>query len=133
VARRLLRSYLYLGALLAIAMWASFTFPVLLSSARFSERMIGILAVQPAAIVSALVRLVAWGPSLLIWAFAPEQYSFGMWLAPGLYAGPGSRRRLDSTGFRSVRAKREDENTVKDIASISRTSMALMRAQQELR
>ena len=85
-AQVLLKGHLLIGAALSLVMWSSFTLPVLFSatSSSFTERMIGVLAVQPAALISALVRLAFWGPSLVQWAFAPAQYTFGMWLVPGI-------------------------------------------------
>lgn len=86
--RRLLRWYAIFGAGFALPVWCSFTLPVLFTDApvTMAERLIGALAVQPAALVSALVRFVFWAPSLVLWAFAPADYTFGLWLLPGYFA-----------------------------------------------
>jgi hypothetical protein len=86
----LLKGYLFIGAALSLVMWSSFTLPVLFSMApsSFGEHTIALLAVQPAAVLSAVMRLALWGPSLVLWVLAPTEYAFGMWLAPGFYAGP---------------------------------------------
>ena len=52
----------------------------------FIQLTIAIGATQPYAVFSSLVRSLSWGPSLLVWASDDTlNYSFGKWLAPGLY------------------------------------------------
>lgn len=88
ILRRALRWYGLIGTVFALLVWGSFTLPVLFTDApvTIAERFIGVLAVQPAGLVSALVRFLFWAPSLVLWATAPENYSFGLWLLPGYYA-----------------------------------------------
>ena len=57
--------------------------------ASFWERQAMLLQVQPFAVMGAGVRAVLWAPSLVTWWYAnPPGYSFGQWLAPGLYIEP---------------------------------------------
>jgi hypothetical protein len=74
------------GAVFANVMWVSYLWPVVARDLTFLQQVVGITVVQPIALMSAAIRFVLWGPSLALWMVAPQDYSFGKWLAPGLYA-----------------------------------------------
>ena len=73
-------SYFAIGVCFAQILWVSFMIPHLWPPSWTA------FAVQPVAVMSAGVRLVLWGPSLVAWYADSNGYPFGMWLAPGLYA-----------------------------------------------
>jgi hypothetical protein len=92
LAKRLLLAYLRIGALLAVIAWGSFAWPLLFEAgAPLGQRLGTLLLVQPAALLSAAIRLPLWAPSLVAWGLSPVPHPFSLWLAPGLAMGPASR------------------------------------------
>lgn len=92
LAKRLLVIYLKIGTVLAVVVWGSFAWPLLVeASAPLGQRLSALLLLQPAALLSAALRLVLWAPSLVAWLVVPGAYPFSLWLAPGLAVGPASR------------------------------------------
>ena len=92
LAKRLVRIYLRIGAMFAAIVWGSFAYTLLfVATAPLADRLSALLVVQPAALLSALLRLLFWLPSAVMWLLAPEPYTLLMWLAPGLFIGPASR------------------------------------------
>lgn len=77
--RKIVTVYFSIGAVLASVMYASYVLP-------FGLSLSGMLVVQPIAIFSSAVRFVTWGPSIATWIATPSSYSFGKWIAPGLWA-----------------------------------------------
>jgi hypothetical protein len=80
------RTYIAIGVILGLIMWGSYAWSVGLSVS-------GQLAIQPVALFASSLRVIAWGPELAIWATSPNTYTFGNWLAPGLYAAPSDKRK----------------------------------------
>jgi hypothetical protein len=92
LAKRLARVYLRIGAILAALVWSSFAYALLFAAtAPLGDRLWGLLLVQPAALMSAVLRLLFWLPSAMMWTTAPDLYTLVIWLAPGLYLGPASQ------------------------------------------
>ena len=92
LAKQLAWIYLRIGAAFAAIAWGSFAFTLLfVATAPLADRLSALIAVQPAAVLTALLRLLFWLPSAVMWLMAPEQYTLLMWVAPGLYVGPASR------------------------------------------
>ena len=92
LAKRLVRIYLRIGAIFAAIVWGSFAYTLLfVATAPLGDRLAALLTVQPAALLSALLRLLFWLPSAVMWMTAPEQYALLMWLATGLSIGRASR------------------------------------------
>lgn len=92
LAKRLARIYLRIGAVLAAIVWSSFAYSLLFAAtAPLGDRLWALLLVQPAALMSAVLRLLFWLPSVAMWMTAPDLYTLVVWLAPGLYLGPASR------------------------------------------
>jgi hypothetical protein len=86
---KLALGYLRVGAIFGAIMWFSFLWPVLWrppAGMGILQQAIAILALQPIAVLSGLVRCLAWAPSLALWVFARDDQTFAMWLATGAYA-----------------------------------------------
>jgi len=74
-------AYISIGAVLGLILYASYVFAYWVYTPGWAGLRLG-YSLE----LSALVRGVTWAPSLAIWARNPHGYSFGKWLAPGLYA-----------------------------------------------
>lgn len=107
--RGLLKAYLWIGAVISVVTWVSYSAPPILdprmnpSNASLYERIAAATSIQPIALAYSLPRVVTWGPGLLVWFIAPGDYSFGKWIAPGAYwekvspaAGLSPMEELDS-------------------------------------
>jgi hypothetical protein len=104
--------YLIIGGMLGTITWASYILPLTWASSsyvprmNFIERSFALVFVQPMAIVSGMAKTVLWGPSVIIWSWDDElNYSFGKWLAPGLYMEAN-----DEDGTRRQRQDGSSEN-----------------------
>ena len=87
--RTIATGYVVGGVWFGTIVWLSYLWPVTWgapASMGFFQQVIGVFTMQPIAILSGGVRFALWAPSLLMWALAPGEYSFGEWLAPGFYS-----------------------------------------------
>ncbi len=90
--KRLAHIYRRSGAVRAVIVWSSVADSRLFAAtAPLGDRLRALLLVQPAALMSAALRLLFWLPSAVMWLTAPDLYTLVIWLAPGLYLGPASR------------------------------------------
>jgi len=80
--------YFYSGLVLGFIVWVSYVWgfnAAVSADVPMAERLKAMLNIQPIIAPEIGTRVIAWGPSLAIWASTPNGDSFGKWLAPGAY------------------------------------------------
>src|SRR5262245_66463203 len=80
--------YFYCGLVLGFIVWVSYVWgfnSAVSAEVPAAERLKATLNIQPMIAPEIGTRVIAWGPSLVIWAWKPNGDSFGKWLAPGAY------------------------------------------------
>jgi hypothetical protein len=85
---RLFKGYICIGAVLAAIMYATFLWSIgwgAPAGMGFMAQLWANLKLEPSFLFASFIRGVFWLPALVIWMIYPGQYTFGMWLAPGLY------------------------------------------------
>lgn len=86
--RTVVVAYLYFGIALGFIMWLSYMWGLqsaVSADVPIAERVKATWDIQPLVVLHTGTRIIAWGPSLAIWAAMPNDHSFGRWLAPGFY------------------------------------------------
>lgn len=86
--RTILAGYFYCGFGFGFIMWLSHMWGLqaaVSAEVPMAERLKATWDIQPMVVLSTGLRIIAWGPSLAIWATTPSDHSFGKWLAPGFY------------------------------------------------
>jgi hypothetical protein len=81
--------YFYCGLALGFIVWSSHMWGLhwnVSAEVPMDERLRTTLKIQPMVALDTGTRVIAWGPSLAIWASTPKGPSFNKWLAPGIYA-----------------------------------------------
>jgi hypothetical protein len=86
--RMILVGYFYCGIALGFIVWLSYMWGLqaaVSADVPMAERARATWDIQPMVVLHTGTRIIAWGPSLAIWAAMPNDHSFGRWLAPGFY------------------------------------------------
>ena len=87
--------YVYCGLALGFIVWASYVWGLNAAASAevpMADRVKATWDIQTMVAPDVGARIIAWGPSLAIWASTPNGPSFGKWLAPGVYAKRQSPR-----------------------------------------
>ncbi len=80
--------YIRCGLALGFLVWFSYMWGLqsaVSADVPMAERLKATWNIQPMVVLQTGTRIIAWGPSLALWAAAPNDNSFGKWLAPGFY------------------------------------------------
>src|SRR5262245_49997815 len=86
--RRIVVWYFCCGLVLGFIVWVSYVWgfnAAVSADVPMPERVKATVNIQPMIAPEIGTRVIAWGPSLAIWAAKPNGSSFGRWLAPGFY------------------------------------------------
>ena len=101
--RTIALGYFYCGIALGFVVWASYVWgfqAAVSAEVPLGERLKATVNIQPMIALDTGTRVIAWAPSLAIWAAASNEETFAKWLAPGFYVrrlspspGTGARTR----------------------------------------
>ena len=86
--RTIVLGYFYCGIALGFVVWFSYIWGLQSAVSRevpMADRVKATWDIQTMVAPDVGTRVIAWGPSLAIWAAAPNEETFGKWLAPGFY------------------------------------------------
>jgi hypothetical protein len=83
----IVREYFILGSIFGVILWGACSVNQWRAAPRdwpTGQRVRWVLGAQPMFLAFATIRLVWWGPSLVLWTVGSDEYSLFEWLGPGL-------------------------------------------------